>query len=321
MLAYIVRRLIAMVPTLVGVSVLSFLIMSLAPGDILDTLRANPHVRPETVNALKIKFGLDQPWHVRYWKWFSHAARGDFGESWEYHAPVSLLIWKRVGNTLLLSLAALVVEWGVALPIGIWAAVRQHSWVDRLFSAVAFVGLSIPVILSALLLLFLAAKTQLFPIGGMVALDHDEMAPLAKLLDIGHHLLLPALALGIPGIAGYMRQIRGSLLEYLRADFVRTARAKGLSERVVIWKHAVRNAMNPLITLFGYSIGSLLSGAFVVEAIMAWPGLGFLTLSALQKRDDYVVMASLMMGAAMLMLGNLIADLLLAAADPRIKAE
>lgn len=321
MLTFILRRLFSVIPTLIGVSILSFMIMALAPGDILDTLRANPHVRPETVKELQKKFGLDRPWHVRYVKWFGNAIKGDLGESWEYHQPVSSLIASRMANTLYLSLAATVVEWLIAIPLGIWSAARQYSWIDKACSAFAFVGLSVPVILSALLLLFFAARTQLFPIGGMKSLEHDTLDFGGRMLDYLHHLILPAMALGIPGIAQYMRTMRGNLLEYLRADFVRTARAKGLSERVVVWKHAVRNALNPMITLFGYSVGSLLSGAFVVEIIMAWPGLGQMTLAALQKRDDYLVMGSLMLAAVMLIVGNLVADLLLAFADPRIKLE
>ncbi|MFN7976100.1 MAG: ABC transporter permease [Acidobacteriota bacterium] len=321
MLTYVLRRMFSIVPTMLGVSILSFMIMALAPGDILDTLRANPHVRPETITALKVKFGLDRPWLVRYGKWLWRMGHADLGESWDYHEPVGKLIRGRLYNTFILSLAATIVEWAIAIPLGIWSAAKQYSWIDKACSAFAFIGLSIPVILSSLLLLFFAASTHLFPIGGMKALDHDAMSLLGRLKDYAHHLILPSLALGIPGIAGYMRIMRGNLLEYLRADFVRTARAKGLPERIVIWKHAVRNALNPMVTLFGYSVGSLLSGAFVVEVIMSWPGLGQMTLTALQKRDDYLVMGSLMMAGFMLIIGNLVADLLLAVADPRIKLE
>lgn len=321
MLIFLLRRLFLVIPTLLGVSLLSFLIMAKAPGDILDTLRANPHVRPETIELQRQKFGLDRHWTIRYAKWLGNMLQGDLGESWDYHQPVSALIGARLWNTLVLGLAATAVEWLIAIPLGIWSAAKQYSWVDKICSALAFVGLSIPVILSALLLLFFAAKTGWFPIGGMKSIDHETLSAWGKLVDVGHHLVLPAIALGIPGIAGYMRTMRGNLLEYLRADFVRTARAKGLSERVVVWKHAVRNALNPMITLFGYSLGSLLSGAFVVEVIMAWPGLGQMTLTALQKRDDYLVMGALMMAAVMLMLGNLVADVMLAIADPRVKLE
>jgi len=181
------------------------------------------------------------------------------------------------------------------------------------------VWLSIPEVLSGLLLLLFAAKTGWFPVGGMRSLDYDELDAMGKALDLLHHLTLPALVVGLIPLAGRMRQMRGNLLEVLRQDYVRTAKAKGLAERPVIYKHAVRNAINPLITIFGFEIGGLLSGSAILENVVGWPGLGQLILESVIRKDLYVVMASLMLGSVTLVLGNLIADILLAVADPRIR--
>ena len=180
------------------------------------------------------------------------------------------------------------------------------------------IGLSIPEVLSGLLLLMFAAGTGLFPVGGMRGIDYDQLDPLGKILDVLRHLTLPALVVGLTPLAGRMRQMRGNLLDVLRLDYVTTARAKGLDERVVVFKHALRNAINPLITLFGYTLGALVSGSLVVEILFSWPGLGRITFDAILSQDQYLVLGSVTMASFVLILGNLIADLMLAAADPRI---
>jgi peptide/nickel transport system permease protein len=212
-----------------------------------------------------------------------------------------------------------VITWGLSIPLGILAAVRQYSWWDKGASFLASFGLAVPEVFFALLLMLFAAKTGWFPIGGMHSLDYDDLTPLGKALDIGHHLILPAIVLGTIPMASRMRQMRANLLDVLRLEYVNTARAKGLPERTVIWKHAVRNAINPLITLFGLTLATLLSGSFVVEVVMGWPGLGALTLEALRKQDLYLVMGSVMLASTLLVLGNLVADVLLAVVDPRIR--
>ena len=224
---------------------------------------------------------------------------------------ISPPVMRPVGAVLLLAVAAALITWGLAIPLGVWAAVRQYSWVDKILSLLAFLWLSIPEVLSGLLLLFLAATTGLFPVGGMRSIDWDSMDTAGKVLDLLYHLALPAFVVGLIPLAARMRQMRGNLLDVLRLDYVTTARAKGLDERTVIFKHAVRNAINPLITLFGFTIGALLSGAFVAEIIFSWPGLGRITL-------EYVVLGAVMIAATMLVIGNLIADILLVIADPRI---
>lgn len=319
MRTYVLRRLIQTVPLLFGISFLSFLLLYLAPGDFLNTMAENPAISAEAIAAMRQRFGLDQPWYVQYGLYLRNLIINfDFGESFSRHQPVFTVIREGLGNTLLLAGAAAVVTWVLAIPLGVIAAVRQHSWLDKGLSLVAFVWLSIPEILSGLLLLMLAARTGWFPVGGMRSIDYDDLTPLGQALDLAWHLALPALAVGLVPLASRMRQMRASLLDVLRLDFVTTARAKGLNERVVIFKHALKNALNPMITLFGYTLGSLVSGSFIAEIIFSWPGLGRLTLDAILTQDQYLVMGSVLMASVVLILGNLIADLLLALADPRI---
>ncbi|MEP7029219.1 MAG: ABC transporter permease [Candidatus Eisenbacteria bacterium] len=320
MRTFLLRRALSLVPLLLGVTLVAFLLIYLAPGDFLSQMAENPTISPETIEAMRSKFGLDQPWFIQYFLWLKNVfLHLDFGQSFAYRQPVFSVIMPRLGNTLILALSAAFVAWGLAIPLGILSAVRQYSWEDKAASLFAFIGLSIPELFFALLMMYMAATTGWFPVGGMRSLDYNDLSFGGKLLDIGYHLVLPALVLGTVPTAGRMRQMRANLLDVLRLDYVTTARAKGLDEGKVIFKHAVRNAINPLITLFGFTIASLLSGSFIVEIVMAWPGLGSLTLEALLKQDLYLVMGSVVIAATMLVLGNLIADILLAVADPRIK--
>jgi peptide/nickel transport system permease protein len=308
-----------MIPLLLGVSLLTFLLMSLAPGDYFTTLSQNPQVSQETILKLKAQFHLDRPWYVQYCYWLKNVLSGNFGYSMAYHIPATSLIVQRLWNTFLLSFAALIVAWGIAIPLGIWAAVKKDSWVDRGCSLVAFVGLSIPDVLLALLALWFAAATGWFPVGGAQSPLHDLMSPMQQFWDFAHHLILPALVLAAADLAGIMRQMRSNLLDTLRAEYLTAARARGLGEGWVVYKHALRNAINPLLTIFGYSLAGLLSGAFIVEFIMAWPGLGRLTIDAFFAKDSYLVVDGVVMATALLVAGNFIADLLLAWSDPRIR--
>src|SRR5688572_16870658 len=319
MRTYVLRRLLQTIPLLFGISLITFLLLYLAPGDFLNQMAENPAISAETIEAMRVRFGLDKPWYVQYGIYIRNVIfHFDFGQSFSRHQPVFDVLSEGFANTLILAVAAAVVTWGLAVPLGMLAAVRQHSWIDRALSLIAFVWLSIPEILSGLLLLMLAARTGWFPVGGMRSLDYDELDSISQFFDIAHHLVLPALVVGLIPLAGRMRQMRGSLLDVLRLDYVTTARAKGLSERTVIVKHALRNALNPMITLFGYTLGALVSGSFIAEIIFSWPGLGRLTLDAILTQDQYLVMGSVLMASAVLVLGNLIADLLLVLADPRI---
>ena len=319
MKTYVLRRFLQMIPLLFGISALTFILLQLAPGDFLNQMAENPAISPATIEAMRRNFGLDRPWYIQYGLYLRNILlHFDFGESFSRHQPVFTVIREGLSNTLMLAVAAAIVTWGLALPLGIWAAVRQYSWIDKTLSLIAFVWLSIPEILSGLLLLMLAARTGWFPVGGMRSIDYDDLTTVARIRDLVWHLALPAFVVGLVPLASRMRQMRGNLLDVLRLDYVTTARSKGLDERVVIYKHALRNALNPMITLFGYTLGALVSGSFVAEIIFSWPGLGRLTLDAILTQDQYLVMGSVLMASVVLIVGNLIADLLLAVADPRI---
>ena len=319
MWTFTLKRLFHLVPILLGVSLITFLLMSLTRGGYLDSLTQNPQISPERVAQIKARWHLDRPFYEQYFFWLKNALAGDLGDSIQYKIPAFELIVSRLWNTFLLSLFATVVAWGIAVPLGIWAAVHKDSWVDRACSFLAFLGLSIPEVLLALLALMFAAGTGWFPVGGAQSSLYDLMTPLEKFRDRAHHLVLPVLVLAAAELAGIMRQMRSNLLDTLRAEFVTNARAKGLSEGRVIYRHALRNAINPLLTIFGYSLAGLLSGAFIVENIMAWPGLGRLTLEALNAKDSYLVVDGVVMATILLVAGNFVADLMLAWSDPRIR--
>lgn len=317
---FIIKRLLQAILTLFLASALGFAIIQLAPGNYLDTLKANPQISPERIAELEAQFGLNKSPIQQYFNWLWQIIRyGNFGTSFVYQRSVASLLWERVPATLLLSFASIVVTWGLAIPLGVIAGINQNRWSDRTLQVVSYIGQGFPSFITALLLLFLAQNTPLFPVGGMTSIDHDDLTWFGKVLDIGWHLILPTLALSLTSFAGLQRLMRGNLLDVLRQNYIQTARAKGLPEHRVIYVHALRNAINPLVTLLGFEFASLLSGAFIAEFFFNWPGLGRLILQAVQSQDIYLVMASLMMGATMLIIGNLLADLLLKWVDPRIQ--
>ncbi|MDP8966487.1 MAG: ABC transporter permease [Cyanobacteriota bacterium] len=320
---YVVKRLLQALLTLLLASALSFAIIQLAPGNYLDTLRQNPKISPERIEELRRQFGLDQPGIVQYWRWLVRVVtQGDFGTSFVYQRSVASLLWERIPATLLLAIASIVITWAIAIPLGIVAAVNQNRTSDRILQVLSYAGQGFPSFITALLLLIFAQNTSpIFPVGGMTSINHADFSPLGKALDIGWHMILPTIALSITSFAGLQRITRGELLDVLRQDYIQTARAKGLPENRVIYVHALRNAVNPLVTLLGFEFASLLSGAFIAEFFFNWPGLGRLILQAVTAQDLYLVMASLMMGALMLIVGNLLADLLLKVVDPRIRLE
>ena len=318
---YLARRLLAVIPLLLAVSFLTHVLLYLAPGDYFSRLAEDPTMSEESMNALREQFGLDGGMWLRYWRWLVNGLCFDFGPSFSGR-PVFDLIIERLGNTLLLSSASLALAWSLALPLGVLAAVHQGRLIDKAVGFISFFGLSIPRVFFALLLVLFAATTGWFPIGGMRdVVFWDDLTPWEKVVDVAHHLVLPTIVIGTTQMASYMRQMRAEMVETLGKDFVRTARAKGLSGWQVVIKHAFGNAVNPLVTLFGYSLAYLLTGSFLVEIVFSWPGLARLTVDAAFAQDEPVVMASVVMATVMLVLGNLVADVLLAFIDPRIRLE
>ena len=321
MIAFIIRRLLTLIPLLLGITMLVFILMNLAPGDFLTPVKAQRDVPAELIQAIEVEFGLDKPWYVQYVKWLGNVLEGNLGHSWAYKLPVSDLIGQRIFATFLLSICAFVFSWGIAIPLGVLAAIYKDSIFDRISAGLAYAALSVPEFFLALLLVFFAAQTGWFPMGGATSIEYEYMSFLGKVADRGYHLILPTLALGIGSIASIMRIMRANFLDTIRAGFVTTARAKGLSEFVVMFKHALRNAINPLVSAFGFAFSGLLSGALMVEIVLQYPGLGQLMYQSILREDQFVVLASVMMGCTMLVVGNLLADVLLAWSDPRIRLE
>lgn len=322
MIAFILRRLLSLIPMLLAIALLVFLLMYWAPGDFLSQARLDREISEVFIDRMEREFGLDKPWYIQYGLWLERVFwQGDLGYSWTYKVPVTELLGQRLGATLALSFTSLLIAWSIAIPLGVLSAIHKDSLFDRVSALLAYAALSIPEFFLALLAVFFAATTGWFPTGGLTAIDHEFLSPVGRLLDYAHHLVLPSLVLGVGMIAQVMRIMRANFLDYMRAEFVNTARAKGLSENTVMFRHVLRNAINPLITAFGFAFSTLLSGALLVENVMNYPGLGQLIFEAFLKQDQFVVLAAVMMGCLMLMLGNLLADLLLAWTDPRIRLE
>lgn len=322
MFRYIVRRILYIIPMLIGISSLSFFIMQLAPGDALTVLEMSPDIAPEVLEAMRARFWLDLPPHMQYVRWLQQLLKGDMGHSFLWHAPVTWVIKQRIWNSLLLTVVSTFIGWLVAIPIGIHSAVNQYSWSDKVLTFFAFIGVSIPNWFFGLLLLYLTmSRGWNLPIGGMTSIDFADFTFWEKVVDLARHMVLPVIVLSTGIMASLMRYMRSNLLDVLRQDYVTTAKAKGLSRNVVIYKHAVRNAINPLITIFGFQLGGILGGAALTEIVMNWPGIGSLMLNAVQGLDYYLVMGNLIIGGVMLIVGNLVADVLLAVSDPRIRYE
>jgi peptide/nickel transport system permease protein len=389
MLIFTLRRMLSIPPLVLVVSLLTFLLLKIAPGDFYSQLEADPSrsltevLRQKESSGLLVRLSpaeLEQfgdfdddgsTWAFRddgeksptilrdqvvvigrtasrsllnfqigsiryqcddegvvyrkvgpiegFFSWFFNAVTGDFGRSYKFNRPVFGIIAERLLNTLILSIAALTIAYGIGIPLGIFAAVKPNSAIDHSAGMLAFIGLSVPTVFSALLAVLFATYTGWFPIGDMRSLDYNEFGFLGKMKDRIHHLFLPAVVIGTSAMAGYMRQARGNMIEALSQDYVRTARAKGVSHNNVLFKHAFRNAVNPLVTLFGYSLASLLSGSLLVEIVMNWPGLGRLVFEAISAKDEPLVLASVLISTLLLVFGNLVADLLLAVVDPRVR--
>jgi peptide/nickel transport system permease protein len=328
MIGYLLRRLLGAIPLMLGILTLIFFVMHLAPGDPTDRIFSNPNVSPEVIEQMRRNLGLDQPIHVQYGRWLWSFVRGDFGYSFGQMRPINEILPTVLWNTLQLTLISLVVIFVVGMLIGIVQAVRQYSIADNVLTFLALFFYSMPSFWFALMLILIFSLRAgqegwavQFPASGMTGIEYEYMGAGGKLLDRARHLFLPAVALGIGSAAGVARYMRGAMLEVIHQDFIRTARAKGLSERTVIFKHALRNALIPIITLLGLYLPFLLSGAVLVETIFAWPGMGRTIVEAILARDYPLVMATSFVIAAIVVLGNLLSDVLYAVVDPRIRNE
>lgn len=318
LIRFIAKRLLHTIPLLIIVSLISFFIIRLSPIDPLAELRLNPSISQETLDKEIKRLNLDKPIGIQYLSWAKSFIKGDLGYT-SAGEKVSVKLKERIPNTLLLTSIVIFLTWAVGVPLGIFAAVNKESIFDRFLTILSSIGMAIPSFFFAILMLIFAVNTGWFPVGGLTSYNFSEMGFFAKVFDIFKHLVLPVLVLFTISLSGLQRQMRANMLEVLDSDYVKFARAKGLSESKVIFKHALRNALNPMITLLGFEFAGLLSGAALTEYVFQYPGLGRLILEAVMKSDINLVMASLMMGTIMLILGNLIADILLMITDPRLR--
>ena len=316
---FILKRILQTIPLLVIVSLISFFIIRLSPVDPLAELRLNPSISQETLQKEKARLGLDKPIIVQYGLWAKSFVQGDLGVT-SSGEKVSVKLAERIPNTLVLTLIVIFMTWMVGIPLGILGAIYNKSKLDRILTILSSVGMAIPSFFFAILLLIFAVKSGLFPVGGLTSYDFSDMSFGGKIVDISKHLVLPVTVLFTLSLAGLQRQMRANMLDVLDSDYIKFARAKGLSETKIIFKHALRNAINPMITLLGFEFAGLLSGAALTEYVFQYPGLGRLILEAVMKSDINLVMASLMIGSIMLVAGNLLADILLIITDPRVRA-
>ncbi len=321
MARYILKRLLLSIPILFGISLITFAVIHITPGGpTVVQSQMNAKMSPDSIAKLKTLYGLDKPLHLQYLNWLSRLARFDFGESFNDNRPVTEKILERLPATLQLNILSLLLLFLIAVPLGVYSAAQENSVFERLFTSLSFVGYSIPAFwLALLLMLFFGVWLQWLPISGMASVNAANMPPVLQIYDSIQHLLLPLFVSVFGSIAGLSRYMRSGMLEVIRQDYIRTARAKGLPERDVLLKHALRNALLPVITIIGLSIPGLISGGFIFETIFAWPGMGRLAYESAMSFDYPVIMGVVTAGALLTLLGNLFADIAYAFADPRIR--
>ena len=322
MINYIIKRLLFMIPMLIGITIICFVVMHLAPGSPTDMeTQMNPRVSVEMKERLRAMYDLDKPLHVQYLKWAKKLLVLDLGTSFSSdRRPVADKILERLPITIALNILSMLLILLVAIPIGVLSAVRQNSLFDRITSVFVFIGFAMPTFWLALLLMILfGVQLGWLPISGIRSLNYEYLPAGKAFVDLIRHLIMPVLLSAFGGLAGFSRYMRANMLEVIRQDYITTARAKGLSERVVIYKHALRNAMLPVVTILGLSVPGLIGGSVIFETIFAIPGMGQLFYMAVMSRDYPTIMGILFIGALLTLLGNLLADVSYALVDPRIR--
>lgn len=315
------RRFANAILLLVGISILSFALLQWAPGTFFDSMRLDPRVSAQTVNGMRAEYGLDQPFMVRYARWMGSVIKGEMGYSLAYGTSVGPLLWTRAKNTLLLTTSATLLAWLIAVPIGIWSASAKGAWGDRVCGIATSTLLTIPDLLIALMLLLLAVRTGWFPSGGMISVGAAHLGFWRSAADIARHLILPACGLALATLPILVRHVRSAMIDALEAPFIQAARGHGVPRSRLLFRYALPAASNPLVSLFGFSIASLLSASVIIEVVLSWPGLGPLMIQAILARDTYVVIGVVMLSSVFLVMGNLVADILLFVSDPRIRVE
>lgn len=327
MIPFILRRLVQFIPTLLLSSFLIFMVISLAPGDFLTAAKLNPNISPELLAAQARNLGLDKPVFVQYLLWMKNILlHGDFGLSFAYTQPVWNIMIPRIVNSLWLVLLITVLYYGMAIPLGVFGAVRQNSLADRTINVIMYFLLGFPSFFLGLVALYGIVQLRFathwdIPVGGMTSDGYTDMSTTQKIGDVAKHLIIPALIVSIHSVASLSRVIRGQMLEVLHSDYIRTARAKGVSERVAIWKHTFKNGILPFVANIGGELPGLIGGAGFIEVVFAYPGITPMLLDALNSKDLYLIAGFNLVTTILLIIGNILADLLLVAVDPRVRLE
>ncbi len=327
MLQFIIRRSIIAIATLFAVSIVSFVIIQLPPGDFLTSYVANlaaqgERIPDEVIQNMRDTYGLGEPIYVQYAKWMRGVLQGDFGQSLEWGVPVNTLIWVRLGNTLMITASSILFVWSVAIPIGVFSATNQYSLFDYIFTFLGFLGLAIPNFMLALVIMWVAFSTFGADVGGLYSPEYQN-APwsLGKFIDLLSHIWIPMIVVGTAGTAGLIRTMRANMLDEISQPYVETARAKGLSERRLIWKYPVRVALNPFVSTVGYALPQLIGGVVITAVVLNLPTIGPLLLRALLSQDMFLAGAIVMLTSVLTVIGTLLSDILLALLDPRIRLE
>ena len=318
---YLCKRLAAVLPLLLVLPFMTFCLMHLMPGNYFDSLRLNPQISPETIKKYEALYHLDKPLLAQYFHWLENIVHLDFGYSFAYKQPVLKVLGSRLWNTFLLSGVAFAAAWFLAVILGLWAGMRRGSWFDRILHFIAYTGLSMPAFLLSILFLAFAAHWGSLPLGGMKSVGYEEMSWPLKCLDVGRHMVIPVTVIALHSWGYLFRVMRAQVSEIVESDFVLLFRAYQVSPHNIAFKHVARNALNPMISIFGLELPSLFSGVALVEIITGWPGLGQIMLQAVRTQDVFLVLGNMVMISVLLVAGNLIADILLVAADPRIRME
>ncbi len=319
MIRFIVKRLLITIPVIFFLSFLTLLLINIVPGSYFDQLRMNPQIGEEVIEQYESKFHINENIFAQYFYWLKGVIKFDFGYSFTYQMPVITLIGSRLFNTFLLSFSAFLLSWGIAVPLGVIAAFWKDSLFDKTLRAIAYILLSLPGFFLALILMFLCAHWTYLPLGGMRSINFDDLSILGKLFDVAKHMIVPLVVLTTASTSYLFRLMRSNMLDVLNRDFVRVLRTRNLPSYVIIFKHVLRNAINPLVTILGFQLPALFSGAALLEIVTGWPGLGSMMLHAVRSQDIFLVMGNMVMISFLLVVGNIIADILLAVTDPRIR--
>jgi peptide/nickel transport system permease protein len=316
---YVERRLLHAFVLVIGSSVLCFLFANLAPGNFFDEMKLNPQISADTLAGLRAQYGMDRPIPIKYALWMKSVLRGDWGYSFSYNAPVRSLLVVRARNTLVLTGLSMLLAWLIAIPLGIWAADQKGNWPDRALASFTSLFICVPELAIVLGFLYFAVRTHALPVGGMTSTESAYSSLADKVRDIAAHLLIPVSTLVLVSLPILVRHVRASMVEALNAPFISAARGHGIAHWRLLFGYALPAAANPLISLFGLSVAGLLSGSLMVEVMTGWPGLGPLLLEASLSRDFYVVIGAVMVSTIFMISGNLLADVLLVMADPRVR--